>query len=93
MYYIKGHGWVRILSSARKHGVADEDICHAIGQAVVVMVMESGPRGRTLFVGADSPGRPLEVVTVTESDGTLSAIHAMPMRRKFERYLTQGDTT
>jgi hypothetical protein len=55
--------------------------------------MESGPRGRTLFVGADSTGRPLEVVTVTESDGTLLAIHAMPMRRKFERYLTQGDTT
>ena len=67
MYYIKGHGWVRIHHSARKHGVVDEDICHAIGQAVVVMVMES--------------------------DGTLSAIHAMPTRRKFERYLTQGDAT
>ena len=67
MYYIKGHGWVRIHHSARKHGVVDEDICHAIGQAVVVMVMES--------------------------DGTLSAIHAMPMPWKFERYLTQGDAT
>ena len=67
MYYIKGHGWVRIHHSARKHGVVDEDICHAIGQAVVVMVMES--------------------------DGTLSAIHAMPTRRKFARYLTQGDAT
>ncbi len=93
MYYISGHGWVRILPSARKHGIDDHDTVHAIAQAVVVMVMESGPRGRTLFVGADSSGRPLEVVTVTESDGTLSAIHAMPMRRKFERYLTQGDAT
>jgi hypothetical protein len=39
MYYIKGHGWVRIHHSARKHGVVDEDICHETGQAVVVMVM------------------------------------------------------
>ena len=93
MYYISGHGWVRIHHSARKHGVVDEDICHAIGQAVIVMVMESGPRGRTLFVGADGNGRPLEVVTVTESDGSLLVIHAMPLRRKFERYLTQGDAT
>jgi hypothetical protein len=62
---------------------------HAIAQAVVVMVMDSGPRGRTLFVGADGNGRPLEVVTVTESDGSLLVVHAMPLRRKFERYLSQ----
>ena len=93
MYYISGHGWVRIHHSARKHGVVYEDTCHAIGQAVVVMVMDSGPRGRTLFVGADGIGRPLEVVTVTESDGSLLVIHAMPLRRKFERHLTQGDAS
>jgi hypothetical protein len=93
MYYIRGHGWLRIHPSARKHGVADDGIAHAIAQAVVVMVMERGPRGRTLFLGAEATGRPLEVVTVTEADEGLLASHAMPMRRKFQRYLTPGDST
>jgi len=39
MYYIKGHGWVRILSSARKHGVADGDILHVLVHAVLSLMV------------------------------------------------------
>lgn len=90
MYYIKGHGWVRILPSARKHGVADVDILHVLVHAVRrLMAMYESP-GVTLRLGADSAGRLMEVITVRATDDVGRVIHAMPMRRKYVPYLTES---
>ena len=90
MYYIKGHGWFGVLDSARKHGVSDEAMCHAIGQAMVVLTVDEGYRGRAMHLGPDAAGRLLEVVTVASTVGTQVIIHAMPMRRKFLRFFNEG---
>lgn len=90
MYYIKGHGWVEIHRSARKHGISDHDMCHAVAQAMVVLGVTPGPQGRSLHLGADSTGRLLEVVSVGRASGRRLIIHAMPMRRKFRTYLSEG---
>jgi len=90
MYYIRGHGWFDILDSARKHGVSDEAMCHAIGQAMVVLTVDEGYRGRAMHLGPDAAGRLLEVVTVASTVGTQVIIHAMPMRRKFLRFFNEG---
>ena len=90
MYYIKGHGWVRILPSARKHGVADVDILHVLVYAVRrLMAMDERP-GVTLHLGADPAGRLMEVITVRATDDVGRVIHAMPMRRKYVSYLKEG---
>lgn len=87
MYYIKGHGWVRILPSARKHGVADVDILHVLVYAVRrLMAMDERP-GVTLHLGADSAGRLTEVISVRNADEVTRVIHAMPMRREYTSYL------
>jgi len=41
---------------------------------------------RVLVIGADTAGRLLEVV-VLDPDGEPVAIHPMPLRQKFNRYL------
>lgn len=89
MYYIDNHGWVRILSSARKHGVADGDILHVLVQAVLrLMTMDERP-GVTLHLGADSAGRLTEVITVRNTDEVTRVIHAMSMRRKYVSFLSE----
>ena len=90
MYYIKGHGWFVVRDSARKHGVADDGICHAIGQAMVVLTVGEGYEGRAMHLGPDTAGRLLEVVTVARAVGAQVIIHAMPMRRKFLMYFDRG---
>ena len=90
MYYIKGHGWFVIRDSARKHGVTDGDMCHAVAQAMVVLTVDEGFEGRAMHLGPDAVGRLLEVVTVAQSVGAQVIIHAMPMRRKFLMYFDQG---
>lgn len=69
---------MEIADHARKHGVADSDIEHAVRNAI--RVLDQGVR--TLYIGADRSGRLLEVV-VLDDDGQLVAIHAMVLRRKF----------
>jgi len=68
---------VEIADHARKHGVADSDIEHAVRNAI--RVLNQGDRD--LYIGADRSGRLLEVVVL--DDGQPVAIHAMVLRRKF----------
>jgi hypothetical protein len=75
---------VEIADSARKHGVADDDIRHALAHPVRVVAGE----GRDLFIGADRSGRLLEVVVLDdEPDEEPVVIHAMPLRPKFHDHL------
>ena len=72
------YGQVDIAASARKHGVADEDMRHALKHAWAVrstdnpaVVMHVGPSTTALF---------LEVGVLYGIDGA-TVIHAMPARR------------
>lgn len=73
----------RIHPSAHKHGVADDDILHAIENARV----ERWRGNRVISLGPDRAANMLEVVTVRQRDGSVVVIHAMKMRRKYEHWL------
>ena len=74
---------MQIAESARRHGVADQDIRAAV--SVPVRLVRQGV-DRVLVIGADSAGRLLEIVVLDPDDDPV-AVHAMPLRPKFYRYL------
>lgn len=76
---------VRIHPSARKHGVADDDIRHAIDALVIEDIGEDPDRW--LVLGPDRAANVLEVVVLTTVEGTQLAIHAMSMRPIYEPLL------
>jgi len=76
---------VEIYESARKHGIGDEDIRHAVTHALVV-ADEQGT-SKVLYLGPDRAGNLLEMVTVLREDDTEIVIHAMPLRRTYEPLL------
>jgi uncharacterized DUF497 family protein len=77
---------VGIHESARKHGVADEDIFHAVDYAFVIEDAGEDP-DRWLVIGPDRAGNLLEVVVLSTAEDMQLAIHAMPMRSKYRRLL------
>jgi uncharacterized DUF497 family protein len=79
---------VEIHASARRHGVEDEDILHAVDHALAFEDVGEDP-DRWLLIGADRAVNLLEVVVMTTREDTSIAIHAMPMRPKYERLLEQ----
>jgi hypothetical protein len=77
---------VEIHDSARKHGVADHDIVHAIDYAFAIEDAGEDP-DRWLLIGPDTAGNLLEVVVLITAEGTQIVIHAMPMRDNYARLL------
>jgi GNAT superfamily N-acetyltransferase len=75
---------VEIHPSARKHGIADADIEHAVANAMSIDDQEDETR---LYLGPARDAQLLEVVTIVRDDGTELAIHAMRMRPKYRRLL------
>ncbi len=69
-----------IEASARKHGVADHDMLHAIRNHW--RAFETDDPAVTMFVGPATTAEPLEV-GVVDDDGGVAVIHAMPARQKF----------
>jgi hypothetical protein len=69
-------GW-----SARKHGIADADIEHAMEHA---MTIEPQDDRRLLYLGFSRSGALLEVVKVVGSE---LVIHAMPAKATHARLL------
>lgn len=76
---------MEIHDSARRHGVADEDIQHAVANAMVIEDQDDDTR---LYLGAGTAGAVLEVLTIVRDNGTELAIHAMPVRPKYRRLLS-----
>ena len=68
------------LASARKHGVADQDMPHAYCHPIRVLQFDDP----TMLIGPDAAGRLLEVGTAT-AEGIEFIVHAMPARQKFPR--------
>jgi hypothetical protein len=75
---------VDIHPSARKHGIADEDIEHAINNAMAIDDQEDDIR---LYLGPARNADLLEVAAVVRSDGSEIAIHAMRLRPQYRRLL------
>jgi len=78
---------VEVHPSARKHGIADEDIKHAAANAMTIDQQDDDTR---LYLGPARSGDILEVVTIVRADGPELAIHAMRMRPKYQRLLPGG---
>ena len=75
---------MEIAESARKHGVRDEDIEHAVRHPLRVVPGE----GRDLVIGAGRSGALLEVVILDDDPNEDPVVfHAMPLRPKFHHYL------
>lgn len=77
---------MEVHDSARKHGVADEDIQHAIDHALAIEDAGEDP-DRWLVVGPDRAANLLEVVVLVTEQGTQIVIHAMTMRAAYRRLL------
>jgi hypothetical protein len=78
---------VEIHPSARKHDIADEDIEHATEHAMAIDDQDGDTR---LYLGPSRSAALLEVVVIVRDDGSELAIHAMPMRTKYQRLLPGG---
>lgn len=76
---------MRIAEPARKHGIPDEDIWHAVRNA-----LQSIPNDDDDFymvIGPAWDGTPLEIGILDYGDDDPAIIHAMPLRPKFYRFL------
>ena len=69
-----------ILSSARKHGVHDDDMIHAYQHPIRVVILDD----LTMLVGPDLAARLLEI-GVSSAEGIDFIVHAMPARPKYTR--------
>jgi hypothetical protein len=74
------------VGSARKHGIADDDIIHAFEEAIRYVEYEYDGEERLLIIGTDTAGRLLELVAVPAGEPT-RIIHADRLRAKFYHYL------
>ena len=70
---------MEIHESARHHGVADEDIEHALAHSVTWVELGDEP-SRYLLAGPDRAGNLLELVVLVLGGDEL-VIHAMGLRR------------
>jgi hypothetical protein len=75
---------VRVAESARKHGIADEDMHHAISNPLHLVHQAEN---LALVIGAARNGAPLEIVVLDPEGDDPEIIHAMVCRPKFQRYL------
>ncbi|MFI4985731.1 MAG: hypothetical protein ACHQAV_07100 [Solirubrobacterales bacterium] len=78
---------MEIHPAARKHGIVDEDIEHAVEHAMTIDDQDDDTR---LYLGPARSAALLEVVTIVRDDGSELAIHAMPMRTKYQQLLPGG---
>lgn len=75
-----------IAGSARKHGIPDDDILHALRNILRYIEQDYDGETRLFIIGADRGGRLLEIVVVPVTDPQ-RVIHADVLRPKFYDYL------
>jgi hypothetical protein len=77
---------MRILDSARRHGIGDDDIMHALANAIRFVDFEYKGEERLLVIGPDMNGAMLEIVAMPVS-GPDRVIHADRLRPSRYDYL------
>lgn len=75
---------MEVRDGARKHGVTDVDMRHAVRHAIRSRELDEYT---TLLIGADTAGRLLEVVVADIETDRARIIHAMALRASFYRFL------
>jgi hypothetical protein len=75
----------RIIDSAKKHGISEEDIDYVYNNAVSGLLLVEEPQKVMLF-GWDTSGRALEVGYFREG-ATDVVMHAQKIRKSYEKYL------
>jgi len=75
---------VRIVESAHRHGVGDDAILAALAVPMRRVHLDDD---LLLVIGADATAQLLELVVAGPDTDDARVIHAMPLRRKFYRYL------
>ena len=88
--YVLRYADVEIHRSARKHGVSDVAILHALDHALTVidLVPDADPP-KVLAIGPDHAGNLLEIIWLELADDVYLVIHAMPLRPTFYDLLPQ----
>ena len=74
-------GGVRIVSTARKHGIADADVPHALRHPLRDYP-DQGTHKLTLVIGPARDGSILEV-GIVEDEVETRVVHAMPARPRY----------
>ena len=75
---------MEVHRSGGKHGVAVSDVVHALEHEIVSFDLEpDADPPRTLVIGPESAGNPLEIIVLLLDADRLIAIHAMNLRRQF----------
>ncbi|MDR0950202.1 MAG: hypothetical protein LBM13_00960 [Candidatus Ancillula sp.] len=77
---------VRIIDSARKHDISDEDIMWVYYTAHDGIQLSEEPEKFMLF-GFDTKGIPLEVGYFVNEDNEIIIMHAMKLRKSYYKYL------
>ena len=77
---------MEIHPAARRHGIADDDMLHAIEQSMVVDDIGEDP-DRWLLIGPDRAANLLEIVVLVAAEGDELIIHAMPLRAAYRKLL------
>jgi hypothetical protein len=77
---------VEIHPTARRHGIRDDDMLHAVEHALAIEDLGDDP-DRCLVIGPDRAANLLELVVLITAEGTDMIIHAMPMRPAYRRLL------
>lgn len=77
---------MEIHSSARRHGVDDEDMLHAVDNSMAVEDLSEDP-DRWLIIGPDRVANLLEIIVLITEEGTEMIIHAMPLRAIYRKLL------
>lgn len=77
---------MEIHASARRHGIGDADILHALAHPLAVEDLGEDP-DRWLVVGPDCAANLLEIVVLVTQEGTEMIIHAMPLRPIYRKLL------
>jgi len=81
---------VEIYRSARKHGVSDAAILHALDHVLTVVDLEpDADPPKVLAIGPDHAGNLLEVIWLELADDANLVIHAMSLRPTFYDLLPQ----
>ena len=77
---------MEIHSSARRHGIVDDDMLHAINHSLVIEDLGQDP-DRWLVIGPDRSANLLEVVVLVTREDDEMIIHAMPLRAAYRKLL------
>jgi hypothetical protein len=78
---------VEIRESARKHGISDADIEHAVGTTSTPLLSRA-PLWTAFSISAPTPRETSsKLPCLSPPTGTQIVVHAMKLRRKFEELL------